>query len=101
MDALPSGKWKKYASASSLGMASRFMPFPGRGARSMSGEAGCSHTPCVLRGNCIKSHTEERLRHGLKQFHHLGANLYQIGKEIVVANAGKASFFWSELRPGR
>ena len=47
--ALPSGKWKKYFSASSLGMASRFIPLPGVGIQLHAIEAGQIESPCVLR----------------------------------------------------
>ncbi len=41
--ALPSGKWKKYFSASSLGMASRFIPFPGVGSSFSPSKPGRSN----------------------------------------------------------
>src|SRR5713226_2075596 len=51
-----------------------------------AGKPGRSQPPRVLRGNCVESHSEKGLRHGLKQFHQLGADFDQVGKKAVVAH---------------
>ncbi len=86
------GKWKKYFSASSLGIASRFIPLPGVGIKFQSLEAGQVESPRILRGDRVDAHAEQSVRERLVDLDDIVVNAGDVFQIVGVADARELRF---------
>ena len=92
MVALPSGKWKKYFSASSLGMRSRFMPLPGDGSSFRPSNPGKSNPHASCAGNRIDANTEQSVRKRLVKLDNVFMNSRNVFQKAGITHAREFGF---------